>query len=36
MKYLENKDAKTKVTITGEKEGDEIRVTDIMAAPANG
>jgi len=34
--YISKKDAKTKVTVTGEKEGDEIKVTDIMAAPANG
>ena len=32
MKYLEKKDAKTKVTITGEKEGDELKVSKIMAA----
>jgi hypothetical protein len=31
--YIAKKDAKTKVTITGQKEGDEIKVTDIMAAP---
>jgi hypothetical protein len=30
--YIAKKDAKTKVTITGEKEGDEIKVADIMAA----
>ena len=34
--YIEKKDAKTKVTVTGQKEGDEIKVTDIMAAPENG
>ena len=32
--YISKKDAKSKVTVTGEKEGDEIKVTDIMAAPA--
>jgi hypothetical protein len=30
--YIAKKDAKTKVTITGEKDGDEIKVADIMAA----
>lgn len=33
--YIAKKDAKTKVTITGEKEGDEIKVTEIMAARAD-
>lgn len=32
MDYLKEKDAKTKVTITGEKEGDELKVEKIAAA----
>lgn len=39
MKYLEKKgaEAKTEVTVVGEKEGDdEIKVSKIMAAPAKG
>ena len=34
--YISKKGAKTEVTVTGEKQGDEIMVTDIMAAPAKG
>lgn len=32
MDYLKEKDPKTKVTITGEKEGDELKVEKIAAA----